>query len=102
MIQPHQSTTQNFRNENQGAKGPARQAESVSEQVNSCITRNPKTSVLIGLGVGFGAGILLASVLRESSRHLSREDSIAERLGNQVMDSLSDVLPSSWMKSLRS
>lgn len=62
------------------------------------VASNPKAAVLLGLGVGFGAGIALASLFRETSR----DNSLAERLGNQVMDSLGDVMPDSWKSYIRS
>jgi hypothetical protein len=58
---------------------------------------NPTASVLICMGVGFGVGLVLANVLEGPTRRLFHQDhrNMAERIGSQVMDSISDFLPRS-------
>ena len=58
----------------------------------------PVKSVLIGLGVGIGTGLLLGTLMRGSSRYLPHESGIADRVSNQVKDSLSEILPESLRK----
>jgi hypothetical protein len=67
-------------------------------QMCKYVEEQPVKSVLIGLGVGIGAGLLAGTLLRGSSRYLSQESGIAERVGNQVKDSLSEILPDSLRK----
>ena len=78
------------------------QAEPVgySERICQYIQEHPTRSVLIGLGVGLGIG-LIASGLMNAAGHLSHEDSFAERVGNKVKESLADVVPASWRSHLR-
>lgn len=71
-------------------------------QIHDYIQRNPTSAVLIGLGVGFGTGVVLASLLQGSTRYFSQEESLAHRIGNQVKDSLDEMLPASLMKRFRS
>ncbi|QDU49229.1 hypothetical protein Pan110_15480 [Gimesia panareensis] len=61
----------------------------------------PVKSVLIGLGVGIGAGLLLGTIFRGSSRYLSHESGIADRVGNQVKESLSEIVPDSLRKHFK-
>ncbi len=60
------------------------------------IERHPAASVLIGLGVGFGAGLWLSCAMRNSSFDLSAEDSFAQKLGHRVVDSFREIVPPSW------
>jgi uncharacterized protein (UPF0254 family) len=66
------------------------------------VKEQPVKSVLIGLGAGIGAGLLLGALFRESTRYLYHEPGIAERVGNQVKDSLSEIFPSSFKSHFRS
>ena len=68
-------------------------------RMNECVQDNPTTALMVGFGVGFGAGLLLTLAFQESSRYFQRGESYAsyaERLGQRVMDSLKDAVPSSW------
>ena len=66
------------------------------------IEENPKSAVLLGLGVGFCAGLALASLFSGSSDYFSRDESFAEKVSHRVSDSLASVLPSSWKNPFRS
>lgn len=66
------------------------------------IEQKPMQSVLIGLGVGIGAGLILGSVVRGSARYLTYEEVLTERIGNQVKNSLREIVPASVMKHFRS
>ncbi|MEQ8851949.1 hypothetical protein [Gimesia sp.] len=66
------------------------------------VEEQPVKSVFIGLGAGLGAGLLLGALFRESTRYLYHEPGIAERVGNQVKDSLSEIFPSSLKSHFRS
>lgn len=74
-----------------------------SSQCTQYIEDNPATAVLVGFGLGVGAGVLLSVLLQGSSdSYLDRADSFAHRIGNQVRDSLKDIIPSSWKNRLHS
>jgi hypothetical protein len=66
------------------------------------IEENPKGAVLLGLGVGFCAGLALASLLSGSSDYFSKEESLAEKISHRVSDSLANAVPSSWKNAFRS
>ncbi len=63
------------------------------------IEQHPAASVLIGFGLGVGAGVLLSCTMKNPSQLLPNKESFAEQLGHRVMDSLRDlrgIVPSSW------
>lgn len=62
----------------------------------------PVKSVLIGLGVGIGTGLLLGTLLRETTKKMSQETVFRERMGNQLKDSLSEIVPGSLKKHFNS
>jgi len=99
MIQQTSSTQGRSQESRQGFPGSSYLN---SDQMCEYIEDNPKSAVLIGLGLGFGAGLVLASFLSGSTDYFSRDDSFAERIGNKVADSLGDMIPSSWKNRLRS
>lgn len=96
MIQytPDRSTTRQ--------QGFAEQASALPDQMRECVEDYPKGAVLLGFGLGFGAGLALASLLCSSTDYFSREESFAERISHKVADSLGDVLPKSWKNRLQS
>lgn len=74
-----------------------------SSQCCEYIEENPSTAMLIGFGVGVGAGLLLAMMMQGSSdSYLDRTESFAHRIGNQVRDSIQDMIPTSWKNRLHS
>lgn len=81
---------------------PTHQSNSAMDQVCHYIEENPTSSVLIGLGVGFGAGLALGGLLRGSAQYFKPDPSFAERLSQQMADSLAEVLPKNWRNSFRS
>jgi hypothetical protein len=60
------------------------------------VENNPTTAVFVSLGVGFGVGVLVASLLEGPVRRWTQPESrnFAERVGHRVMETLHDVLPS--------
>ena len=75
---------------------------SSTEQVCHYIEDNPTSSILLGLGMGFGAGLALGCMLRNSRSYFTPDESFAERIGHQVADSLSSALPKGWKSHFRS
>ncbi|QDT90237.1 DUF883 C-terminal domain-containing protein [Gimesia algae] len=75
---------------------------SKSSQVSHYVEEEPVKSVLISLGVGIGAGLLLGSMFRGSSRYFTRDEAFMDRVGNSVRDSLSEIVPASLRKHFRS
>lgn len=73
----------------------------LSSQCCQYIEENPSTAVLVGFGLGLGAGVLLSCLLQGSSdSYYDRAESFAQRIGNQVRESLHDMVPSSWKDRL--
>lgn len=75
---------------------------SKSSQVCDYVEEQPVKSVLISLGVGIGAGLLLGSMFRGSSRYFSRDQAFMDRVGSSVRESLSEIIPDSLKKHFRS
>ena len=76
--------------------------QSGSEKLCHYIKEEPLKSVMIGLGLGIGTGVVLGSLFRGSARYLTHDQALTERIGNQVRNSLMDVVPASLRKHLRS
>jgi len=91
------------RMQDQPRQSASKESPTLSDQCCQYIEENPSTAVLIGFGLGVGAGVLLSCLLQGSSdSYLDRADSFAHRIGNQVRDSLQDMIPSSWKNRLHS
>lgn len=74
-----------------------------SSQCSQYIEDNPATAVLVGFGLGVGAGVLLSCLLQGSSdSYYDRAESFAQRIGNQVRESFNDMVPKSWKNRLHS
>lgn len=71
-------------------------------KVRKFIQEKPAKSIMIGLGVGIGAGLLFGTALRSSRRYFSHEELLSEKIGNQVKNSLSEIVPASLKKHFRS
>jgi len=86
-----------------GYSSAGQTASAWSSQCSQYIEENPSTAVLIGFGLGVGAGVLLSCLLQGSSdSYADRAESFAHRVGNQVRESLQDIIPSSWKNRLHS
>jgi|GEM_PF-5056610 len=72
--------------------------QKASRQISQYVESQPVKSVLIGLGAGIGAGLVLGACLRESSSLISQQKSLRDQIGHQVKDSLSEILPDSLKK----
>lgn len=73
-------------------------AEQVYEGAQETVSEYPLSSVLITLGLGFGAGMLLASLVAPPPRrktYLEQAGSRVEELGHRVLDAVSGYLPRS-------
>jgi len=74
-----------------------------SSQCCEYIEENPATAVLVGFGLGVGAGVLLSCLFQGSSdSYYDRAESFAHRISNQVRESLQDMIPKSWKNRLHS
>jgi hypothetical protein len=65
------------------------------EQVGAQIESYPFTSVLLSFGIGLGVGLAVGSALADTINASRRPTSTAERVGRQVLESLSAALPES-------
>jgi len=76
----------------------------LSSQCCEYIEENPSTAVLVGFGLGVASGVLLSVLLSGSSEdsYYDRAESFAQKIGNQVRESLQDIVPSSWKNRLHS
>lgn len=76
--------------------------EPLSTRVMEYIEEKPAKSILVGLGVGIGAGLLVGSILRSSGIPLSRDTDLMEKIGKNVKDSVSELLPASLLDKFKS
>ena len=73
--------------------------EPAMESVKGVMHDRPMTSVATVFGAGFAIGLLIGtSLLADSSRR--RRQSTVERLGEQVLDAVSRVLPESLAQQI--
>jgi hypothetical protein len=59
----------------------------------------PFSSVMVAFGAGLGAGLALALLMTDSPT--TRRSKTARRIGQQVLDSMANLMPESLSKSLR-
>ena len=89
--------------EKQDQSCPAQEAMQESKtKLRKYIQNEPAKSIMIGLGVGIGAGLLFGTAFRSSRRYFSHEEALTEKIGNQVKSSLREIVPASLMKHFRS
>ena len=70
----------------------------VYEGAQETVSEYPLSSVLITMGLGFGAGMLLASLIAPPPRrktYLEQAGNRVEELGHRVIDAVSGYLPRS-------
>jgi hypothetical protein len=70
----------------------------VYEGAQETVSEYPLSSVLITMGLGFGAGMLLASLIAPPPRrktYLEQAGNRVEELGHRVLDAVSGYLPRS-------
>ncbi|QDU80023.1 hypothetical protein Pla110_17450 [Polystyrenella longa] len=63
-------------------------------KVKQYIDENPSQSILIGLGVGIGAGLLLGAALQRSSSLMPSHDrGFSEKISANIKSTLAETLP---------
>lgn len=67
-----------------------------SQRISQCVKDDPGKAMLISVGAGLGLGVVVGAMLagggrQTSSGWLNRRS--AERLGRQLMSSVSDLIP---------
>ncbi|MFO0897707.1 MAG: hypothetical protein U0836_09830 [Pirellulales bacterium] len=73
-------------------------AGQVYEGAQETVSEYPLSSVLITMGLGFGAGMLLAALIAPPPRrktYLEQAGNRVEELGHRVLDAVSGYLPRS-------
>jgi hypothetical protein len=60
------------------------------------VEQHAMSSALMALGLGFGTGLVLVSVLSESMP--SRQATLTQRLGQQMLDAMSSMIPDALRK----
>ena len=75
------------------------QAEWVGHESKEMVNHYPVSSALIAFGLGVGAGVALVALLCDDSESYA-SSSYAQRLGRQVLDAVSHVVPESVTKKV--
>jgi hypothetical protein len=70
--------------------------ESVTKQSKQFVLDHALSSAFMAFGLGLGAGLAVVSLLSDSVP--SRKAAVTERLGAQLLESLSALVPHSLMK----
>lgn len=70
--------------------------ETVAGQSKQFVGEHALPSALVAFGLGVGAGLAVVSLL--SSSGPSRRAAVTERLGSQLLESLSTMVPDSLVK----
>jgi hypothetical protein len=68
------------------------------QRVEDVVGQNPASAVMVSFGVGLGLGLLIGMGLSSGSQSESRRSDygdLAGRLGQQLLDSVSRLLPES-------
>jgi hypothetical protein len=76
----------------------AEYAHEYAAESKELLEEYPIASVAIAFGLGMAAGIALVSCLADSSSH--RHSSISHRLGAQLLEAMSSVVPESMARTL--
>jgi hypothetical protein len=72
------------------------------EAAERCVAENPTSAVGVAFGVGLGIGLCVGLAMKSAMydrRHAHQR--LTERLGRQVLDALSSVLPESLTRAAR-
>ncbi|MEO8495750.1 MAG: hypothetical protein ABI614_11810 [Planctomycetota bacterium] len=72
------------------------QIGSIAEGSKEFVGEHAMPTALTVFGLGVGTGLVVASLLSQSMP--SRQTTLAERLGQQLLDAMSSVVPNSLMK----
>lgn len=72
------------------------QCESIAEGSKEFVGEHALPTALTVFGLGVGAGLVVASLLSQSMQ--TRHTTMTERLGQQLLDAMSSVVPNSLMK----
>lgn len=68
-----------------------------------CVTDNPASAVGIAFGAGLGMGLVVGLALKSAiNERRSSHRRMSERLGRQVLEAMSTVLPESLTSRMRS
>lgn len=79
----------------------------VADYASECVTESkdvlaeyPMSSVMVAFGLGFATGLALIALL-SSDGHASRHENTAHRVGQHLLDAMSNVLPETIARSFR-
>lgn len=84
---------------------PANRQRTWEDQSHSSLERMvddfPVESMAVVFGVGIVTGLILMAALPESVTHMSRRESFAERIGNQIAHAVKQAIPDNVMSHFR-
>jgi hypothetical protein len=83
-----------------GAYNPVNRVAEYTQEGKQLMDDYPVAAVGVAFGLGLATGLAIASMLTEPQQR-SRHWDVANRLGEQLLDAMSTVLPDALSKPLR-
>lgn len=83
-----------------GTYNPVNRVAEYTQEGKELMDDYPVATICVAFGVGVAAGLAIASLLTESPSP-QRHWNVAHRLGEQLIDAMSSVLPETLSKPLR-
>ncbi|MEZ6046422.1 MAG: hypothetical protein R3C11_12800 [Planctomycetaceae bacterium] len=73
---------------------------SPAEKFKQYVEEKPGSAILVGLGVGIGAGLLIGAALQKASPFRMDDPGFSEKLTSNIRTTLSETVPSFLKKHL--
>lgn len=83
------------------AYDPVNRVAEYAEDGKELIDEYPVATVAIVFGLGVATGLAAVALLCDSPQQSSRYSPVAQRLGEQLLDAMSSVLPGNVTSALR-
>lgn len=83
------------------AYNPVNRVAEYTQEGKELLEEYPITTVAIVFGLGVATGLAVVNLLCDSPQQSSRHSHVAHRLGEQLLDAMTSVLPENVATALR-
>ena len=83
------------------AYNPVNRVAQYAEESKEIMDEYPVMTVAVVFGLGIATGLAAVALLCDSPQQSSRYSPVAQRLGEQLLDAMSSVLPGNVTSALR-